>query len=142
MTSWRRLLPRRWAARRRTDRTRRTDDAVRALRDAADSADAQGIAALLSKTATLTTDAGASALLGASSAPAAGPVVVAHALLSLLDSFPGRTLALHDVNGAAGLLVRSEGRVVGIIAVALRAHLVTHIWAIVNPDKLAHWNRT
>lgn len=70
-----------------------------------------------------------------------GPATTAQELLSLLDTFPDRTLVQHDVNGAAGIVVRSRDQVVGIISVEMRADLITQIWAVVNPDKLAHWNR-
>jgi RNA polymerase sigma-70 factor (ECF subfamily) len=141
MTSWRLILRRRWGARRRTEHAQRTEEAVRALMDAADSANAPGIAALLSENAILTIDAGSHAIGGAPSPLASGPVAAARQLLSLLDSFADRRLAQHDINGAAGILVRSDERVVGVIAVDMRANGITHVWAIVNPDKLAHWNR-
>jgi RNA polymerase sigma-70 factor (ECF subfamily) len=135
-------MQRRWGVRRRTEHARRTDKAVRALVEAADSADPSRIAALLSENATLTIDAGSHAIGGDPTRPAFGCVAAARQLLSLLESFPDRTLAQHNINGAAGILVRSDERVVAVVVVATRASAITHVWAIVNPDKLAHWNRT
>jgi RNA polymerase sigma-70 factor (ECF subfamily) len=109
--------------------------------DAADSADASAIAALLGEGATLTVDAGAHAAWGASTPTVCGPTTAVQ-LLSVLDSIPDRTLTLTDINGDAGILIHSDGRVAGVIAVEVRAHVIAHVWAIVNPDKLAHWNRT
>jgi len=142
MRSWRLMLRSRWGARRRAEHARRTNRAVRALVDAARSADASGIAALLSENATLVIDAGSHAIGEASSGRASGAMAAARQLLSLLDSFPDRRLIQHEINGAAGIVVRSNGRVVGVIAVAMRGSGITHVWVIANPDKLAHWGRT
>ena len=138
MTTWR-LLLRRWGARRRTEHVRRTDEAVRALREAADSADASAIAALLSQNATLTIDSGANTVTSQASATP-GPSGIARELLSLLDAFPETTLSQRQVNGEAGIVIGSHGRVVGVLAIAVRAGRIIRIWAIVNPDKLTHWN--
>ena len=139
MTSWRLILRRRRDPRRRTAHARRTDKAVRALIDAADSASASRIAALLGEYATLTIDAGARTATS-SVAPVPGPVATALELLCLLDTFPDRTLVQREVNGAAGIVVRSRDRVVGVFSIAMRAGRITQIWAVINPDKLAHWN--
>jgi RNA polymerase sigma-70 factor (ECF subfamily) len=141
MTSWRLILRRRRDARRSTAQGRRTEEAVRALIDAIDAASASRIAALLGETATLTVDAGAHSV-NSSVPPAPGPVATALELLSLLDAFPDWALGPQEVNGTAGIVIRSRGRVVGIISIAMRAGRITQIWAVVNPDKLAHWNRT
>lgn len=140
MTSWRLILRRRRDARRRTVHNRRAAGAVRALIDAADAASAPRIAGLLSESATLTIDAGAHT--PTSAAPVPGAAATALELLSLLDGFPDRMLVQHEVNGAAGIVIRSHDRVVGVISVALRRSTVTQIWVVANPDKLAHWNRT
>jgi RNA polymerase sigma-70 factor (ECF subfamily) len=68
-------------------------------------------------------------------------VATALELLALLDTFPARVLAEHDVNGAAGIVVRSNDRVVAVISVGVRAAKVSQLWAVTNPDKLRHWNR-
>jgi len=141
MTSWRLALRRRRDARRRTAHARRTGKAVRALIDAADSANAARIAALLSDRSTLTIDAGAHPA-EPSTAPLPGPMATAVELLKLLDTFPDRTLIEREVNGTAGIVVRSRDRVVGVISVALRGSAITQLWAVTNPDKLAHWNRS
>ena len=114
--------------------------AVRALIDAADAASASRIAALLSarRDADHRCRRARPRLIGRRR-----PVAAATALelLSLLDTFPDRMLVQHEVNGAAGIVIRSHDRVVGVISIAMRASTITQIWAVVNPDKLAHWNR-
>ena len=51
-------------------------------------------------------------------------------------------LVTHEVNGAPGIVVRSHDRVVGVVSIAMGASTITQIWAVTNPDKLAHWNRS
>ena len=56
--------------------------------------------------------------------------------------FPTRMLVKHEVNGAPGIVVRSHDRVVGVVSIAMGRARSPSIWAVTNPDKLAHWNRT
>lgn len=112
---------------------------MRALIDAAGAVSAARIASLLSESATLTIDSGAP-VATPSVRPVSGPVATALELLALLDTFPDRMLIEHEVNGTAGIIVRSHDRVVGVISVAMGASRVTQLWAVTNPDKLEHWN--
>ena len=141
MTSWRIVLRQCRDARRRAARARRTETAVRALIDASGSANAARIAALLSDSATLTVDAGTHAATP-SIPPVRGPVATAQELLALFETFPDRMLIVREVNGTAGIVVQSHDRVVGIVSIAMRGSRITQIWAVTNPDKLAHWNRS
>ncbi len=141
MTSWRLILCRRRDARRRRVHARRTDKAVRALVGAAYSANAVRIAGLLNDRATLTIDAGAPAATP-SMPRVPGAAATALELLALLDTFPDRTLVQCEVNGTAGIVVRSHDRVVGVVSIAMRGSTIAQLWAVTNPDKLEHWNPT
>jgi RNA polymerase sigma-70 factor (ECF subfamily) len=111
---------------------------VHALIDACRRGNASEVADLLSDRSALIVDSGHSPQ---PAAPLAGSVATALELLALLDTFPARVLAEHDVNGAAGIVVRSNDRVVAVISVGVRAAKVSQLWAVTNPDKLRHWNR-
>lgn len=43
------------------------------------------------------------------------------------------------VNGSAGLALRRDDRVVGVVAVSAAGERVTALWIVLNPDKLRGW---
>lgn len=108
--------------------------------------DAWRRSSLADMTATLAPDAILTIDSGGDPAGLAGTVsgrdAVAGALLRSRDAHPAPTLARGDVNGGPGIVVRSGERAVAVVAVSVRARLpiIDRLWAVVNPDKLVHWN--
>jgi RNA polymerase sigma-70 factor (ECF subfamily) len=49
-------------------------------------------------------------------------------------------LTEHEVNALPGIVMRVDGRVVGVISLGLRGRAISAIWVVLNPDKLTHWN--
>jgi RNA polymerase sigma-70 factor (ECF subfamily) len=96
-----------------------------------------GIDGLLARRVRLTIDAG-----GAASLPAGvvtGRLPAADALRDLFGRFTDPQPAAVEVNGAPGIVVRSCGRAVAVIAVHPRGRQISELWVIANPDKLRHW---
>jgi RNA polymerase sigma-70 factor (ECF subfamily) len=92
---------------------------------------------LLSRRARLTIDSG-----GAASFPAGvvtGRAPAAAALRELLGRFADPQPAAAEVNGAPGIVVRSGGRVVAVLAVHARRGRIAELWVVASPDKLRHW---
>ena len=73
-------------------------------------------------------------------APVRGRDAVARALAHLFSDDPGVRATDETVNGLPGLALRRGDAVIGVIAVDVRAGAVTAVWAVLNPDKLRHWN--
>lgn len=69
-----------------------------------------------------------------------GGRAVASALVGLLSALPDVGFADAQVNGTPGLVLRGDGRVVGVAAVGMRGRRVARVWLVLNPDKLAHWH--
>ena len=70
------------------------------------------------------------------------PVVGPHRVARLILNLAGRitddaTLTFESINGAPGVVVRRDGRVMFVVAVDIVGGLVHGITSVVNPDKLA-----
>ena len=85
----------------------------------------------------LTIDSGGAASLLAGVVTGRAPS--ADALRDLLGRFTDPRPERAAVNGAPGIVVRSHGRVVGVLAMRVRRGRIDELWVVVNPDKLAHW---
>ncbi|GAA2011216.1 hypothetical protein [Microbacterium ulmi] len=139
MTSWR---PFEWLRRfgaHAASSASRDRRVVEALVDAWGKADAAFPAELLRPDVVLAVDSGGASPV----APATvhGAEAAAQELRDLRDAFPRATLATREVNGAPGVVLRADGRVVGVVAVSVRGSAIEGMWAVVNPVKLEHWNR-
>lgn len=111
---------------------------VDALIAAWDSSSTHRLARVLARDAALTIDTG-----GRGSGPAGtvtGRTAVIAALLRLRDAHPQPVLARREVNGAAGVVMRSRERVVAVVCLSLGGRAIEELWAVVNPEKLEHWN--
>ncbi|MDL9980064.1 hypothetical protein [Microbacterium candidum] len=100
--------------------------------------DLDGLVALLHRRSSLTIDSDSAM---SATTPTDGAPAVAVALIELRDAYPGSKLALAEINTTPGVVIRIERRVVGVVVVMARGRKVRQMWAIVNPEKLAHWNR-
>jgi len=119
-------------------RTRRMRATVRTAREAWQRGDAVALARSLSREARLLVDAGGSVAVPARRVT--GAAAVAAAIVALTEALPVSSIADAEVNGAPGLTLLHDERVVGVVGFAVRGRTVSHVWAIVNPAKLAHWN--
>ncbi|MER5366522.1 RNA polymerase subunit sigma [Streptomyces sp. NPDC002722] len=115
------------------------DRIVRAVRQACATSDATYLVSLLCPHATAYFDGGGK--IRALNRPVHGGRHVARALLTLLVPRPHTTLHLNSANGRTAMIARHHERVAAVISFEITAHRVTHVWAVLNPDKLRRWNR-
>lgn len=112
--------------------------AVDALIAAWEQSSAPRVAAGLTRRVRLTIDTGG--IVPGLAGTVAGRRGVADALLKIRAAHADPLLARHEVNGGPGIVIRSNGRVVGVVCVSARTVAIDELWAIVNPAKLAHWD--
>jgi hypothetical protein len=108
------------------------------LRDACARYDPEAIARTLRRAAEVTIDDGGRA--GASRHPVHGARDAALAIARMLQ--PGSEVAVASVNGSPGLTVRVGDRVVGVLTFTTRRRAIERLWFVVDPSKLATFNRT
>lgn len=78
-------------------------------------------------------------LVGALLHPLTGRERIAAAYLDSDRFAPGITLLECSVNGLPGLVARQDGVTVTVFAFRIAEGLITHIWAVRNPEKLRPW---
>lgn len=134
MIPWRRSIPLRTPSSEEASAAARraVAELIAALRGA------PGIDDVLDRRVRLTVDSG-----GAASLPSGivtGRVPVRNALRDLLARFAEPQSSAAEVNGAPGVVIRSRGRVVAVLGARPRRGRIGELWAVVNPDKLGHWD--
>ncbi|MEV7680001.1 RNA polymerase subunit sigma [Streptomyces sp. NPDC088341] len=112
---------------------------AREVRQACLTQDAGLLASLLCPDATAFFDGGGK--VRALVRPVHGGRQVAHSLLTLLVRRPRTTLTAQSVNGRTGLVARYDRQVAAVISLDIADHHITHVWAVLNPDKLRLWNQ-
>jgi hypothetical protein len=60
----------------------------------------------------------------------------ARLFLGLIRRDPAVELVEDDVNGTPGVAVRIAGTTIAVLAVDVHDGLITHLWLVINPDKL------
>ena len=71
--------------------------------------------------------------------PIYGKLAVARFWRSVAPKTPRQlTTTLSEINGSPALLFWDEGRLAGVISLALSAEGIQEIYALLNPDKLAY----
>ncbi|MFF8093436.1 RNA polymerase subunit sigma [Streptomyces sp. NPDC016675] len=115
------------------------DRIVRAVREACVLNDARHLVSLLSRHAVAFFDGGGK--IRALTRPVHGDQHVARALLTLLAPRPRTVLHLQAANGRTAIVVRHHDQVAAVISFDITDQRVTHVWAVLNPDKLRGWNR-
>lgn len=115
------------------------DRVVEALLRATAAGDRDAVRGLLDPTATLWVDAAGSA--AATPGVVEGVDETARALCRVLRPGPDVEVAARSVNGVAGLVVRQDGVVTGVVSVAVRSGRVAEAWVVLSPSKLERWNR-
>ncbi|MEU9355581.1 RNA polymerase subunit sigma [Streptomyces griseoloalbus] len=115
------------------------DRIVRAVRQACVLNDARHLVSLLSLHAIAFFDGGGK--IRALTRPVHGDQHVAQALLTLLAPRPRTVLHLQAANGRTAIVVRHHAQVAAVISFDITDERVTHVWAVLNPEKLRGWNR-
>jgi RNA polymerase sigma-70 factor (ECF subfamily) len=110
---------------------------VRNFRLAWEAKDIEALVALLDPGATMVADGGG--LATTALRPIGGGEQVARFAVALADRTAGLTILERTVNGQPGLVTQQHGRTVAVVAFAVAADRITHIWAVRNPDKLRPW---
>ena len=74
--------------------------------------------------------------------PVHGVEQAALLLIRVFSKVPVVTATEQSVNGQAGLVFRQGSRVVGVLSASIKGGRILHIWLVLNPDKLRHWNNS
>ncbi len=74
------------------------------------------------------------------SQPNVGRETVAHQIMRFFGD-PGTTLIAREINGEPGVIALRNGAVAAVLALTVKEHLITRIYAVVDPPKLAHVRR-
>jgi RNA polymerase sigma-70 factor (ECF subfamily) len=117
--------------------TARQASIVRAFKRAWEVGDIGALVGLLDPDATAIGDGGG--LVGGASRPIEGGEQVARFLVDVAGRVPNRTLLERTVNGQPGLVAQQDGVTVVVYAFEVAGGRITHIWAVLNPDKLRPW---
>jgi len=72
--------------------------------------------------------------------PVQGRADVSRVLVELMGPVTGWSSTVVDVNGAPAMVFRDGGRVAAVLNLRMRFRRVSGLWAVLNPDKLRHWN--
>ncbi|MFJ9721420.1 sigma factor [Streptomyces sp. NPDC101209] len=115
------------------------DRVVRAVRQACVAEDPVRLTSLLAPDATVFFDGGGK--VRTLTRPVHGAGRVTRSLLTLLAGRPLTRLHCRSVNGRTGIVVRYGDEVAAVISLDVAGDRVVQIWAVLNPDKLRHWNR-
>jgi RNA polymerase sigma-70 factor (ECF subfamily) len=113
-----------------------TRDALEAFRRAADTGDLQGLLDLLAPDVVFLGDGGGVA--EAALKPVVGAARVGRLLTIGLGRIDAASLQQAEVNGYPALILRLDGEVDTVVAVHVDDGLITGLYAVRNPAKLAH----
>ncbi|WUI01003.1 RNA polymerase sigma factor SigJ [Spirillospora sp. NBC_00431] len=111
---------------------------VRDFNRAWEAKDIDALIGLLDPDATATADGGG--FVNTFLRPIEGGEQVAHAWVELARRRPGDMTVLEcTVNGRPGLEARRDGATVTVFAFDISGDRITHIWVVLNPEKLTRW---
>jgi RNA polymerase sigma-70 factor, ECF subfamily len=118
--------------------TTRQAGIVRDFMQAWQAGDINALLGLLDPDATLTADGGG--LAAAAPRPVEGAEQIARYLAELAARTPGNVRFLErTVNGQPGMVAQLDGVTGAVYAFGIAEDRITHIWAMLNPDKLRSW---
>jgi RNA polymerase sigma-70 factor, ECF subfamily len=118
--------------------TARQAGLVRAFKQAWEARDIDALLGLLDPDATAIGDGGG--LAGAALRPIEGGEQIARYLVDLAGRAPSNVTFLErTVSGQPGLVAQQDGVTVAVYAFEVAGDRITHIWAVLNPDKLRPW---
>ncbi|WP_051879090.1 nuclear transport factor 2 family protein [Streptomyces sp. NRRL B-24720] len=112
---------------------------VTAFWAACDTGDLPALVSLLDPDATTLSDGGGKAR--AALKPIHGADRTARFMLAALLQYPKLRATLQSVNGKAGLVLRHDTTVSGVVSFHVQDEKITDVWLVLNPDKLRSWNR-
>ncbi|MEV6797505.1 RNA polymerase sigma factor SigJ [Micromonospora rifamycinica] len=110
---------------------------VRAFKQAWEATDIDALVGLLAPDATATGDGGG--LVRAELRPVEGAERIARFFAGRAGPASGVTILERTVNGQPGLVAQLDGGVGAVLAFDIAGDRITHIWTILNPDKLRSW---
>ncbi|MEE4543895.1 RNA polymerase sigma factor SigJ [Streptomyces sp. V4-01] len=113
-------------------------EVVRDFKEAWEAKDVAALIGLLDPDARVVSDGGG--LVPAARQPVEGGERIAHFLVDLIARGSGLVFLERTVNGQPGLVLQYEGATSTVMAFDIAADLVTHIWAVRNPEKLRPWS--
>ncbi len=111
--------------------------AVAGFKEAWEARDLAALMAVLDPAATVIADGGG--LVNTVLHPIRGGAQIARYYVNLAKRLPTMTMRETTVNGQPGLVGEDDGRAVTVYAFAVINGLITHMWAVRNPDKLHPW---
>ncbi len=117
---------------------RRHNETVHALAGACEQRDPGLITQLLAADAELVIDSG-----GATSTLAQrvdGARASSDLIVRILARYSLLTIEEHPVNGVSGILLRDNGNLVGVISIGIQRDAISHLWLVLNPDKLVRFD--
>ncbi|GAA1016283.1 hypothetical protein Aple_020730 [Acrocarpospora pleiomorpha] len=74
--------------------------------------------------------------------PIRGADRTAHFMLGALSHQPALEATLRSVNGKTGLVLRHASVVSAVVSFQVRNEKITHVWVVLNPDKLRSWHHS
>jgi RNA polymerase sigma-70 factor (ECF subfamily) len=80
-------------------------------------------------------------LLPAVSRPSVGREQVSQGIMRFLSATSGARLMAHDVNGEPGIIALRNGEVFAVLALSVKDGLITRLYTVVDPRKLAQVKR-
>lgn len=110
-----------------------------AFKQACETGDVGALVGLLDPGATVHADGGGR--VRTARRPVVGADKVARYLVGVLRKEPGVVVTEEDVNGRPGLVGRLDGWTVAVVATEVDAGSISHLWLMMNPEKLHAWNR-
>jgi hypothetical protein len=113
--------------------------AVRQFREAAESGDIDGLAALLDPEVSVVVDSGDTE--HPTIRVVTGALDSATLLVHGMKRRPGLVIAERSVNSQAGLMLTRSGEAVAAMTVDFTGSRVSLVWIRLHPAQLRHWNR-
>ena len=112
-------------------------DVVRDLKRAWEAKDIEAMIGLLDPDVTAIADGGG--LVSAALLPIEGSEELARALIRVAGLGADLTFLERTVNGQPGLVIQEDGVTATVMAFEVAGDVITHMWAVRNPEKLRPW---
>ncbi|MFJ9034128.1 RNA polymerase sigma factor SigJ [Streptomyces sp. NPDC102274] len=108
-----------------------------AFKDACESGDTDSLVKLLDPDAAVHADGGGK--VRTALRPVVGADKIARLFLGVMRKEPRMSFSVADVNGRPGLVGRLDGVTFAVIAPEVRDGFISHLWLMMNPEKLHAW---
>ena len=117
---------------------RRHNETVHALAGACEHGDPALITQLLAEDVELVIDSGGDVSTLAQRAE--GDRASSDLIVRILAQYSLLTVEEHPVNGVPGILLRDNDILVGVISIGIKRDAISHLWVVLNPDKLVRFD--